>query len=221
MMRKKKVRTRKQKILTRSLLALLLLALLVLVVFGNRIHTPEAALRAAERACGAAETEVIAQKEVNGFTFYLSKNESALLVTRFKSWIDPEDVLMGAVDLTNPDPSTVDPDGPLLMGDMAYADSDSPWNCALLVGKINLEGVSTVRGYRYEEQRSEDADLVQTDDGAYFWLWEEAMSTTEWIDGIKMTISNIRGFDRLAFLDQDGFQLYSIGLPYSFFATAG
>lgn len=221
MTRKKKVRTRKQKILIRSILALLLLALLVLVVFGDHIRTPEAALRAAERACGAAETEVIAQKEANGFTFYLSKNESTLLVTCFKPWIDPEAVLVGAVDLTNPDPSTVDPDGPLLMDDIAYADPDSPWNCSLLVGKINLEGVSTVRGYRYEDQSSEDADLIQADGDTYFWLWEEAMSTTEWIDGMKFNISNIRGFDRLAFLEQDGFQLYSIILPYSAFSTAG
>lgn len=128
---------------------------------------------------------------------------------------------MGAVDLTDPDPSTVDPDGPLLMDGMAYADPDSPWNCSLLVGQINLDGISTVRGYRYEEQSAQDADLIQTDDGICFWLWEEAMSTTEWIEGRKMVHLKIRPFDRLAFLGQDGFQLYSIILPYSAFATAG
>ena len=202
---KRKHRTRKQKTLHRSILVLLLASLLVLVIASGRIHTPQDALEAAENLCGAADTQVIAQHEAMDATFYLSYNESTLMVSRFEPWMRPEDDLVGAIDLTK-----AQPEDQVLAGQNYALAEDHIQEVSVVYGQNLLEPAPVVRAYFYETRDSQDGTLIQpSEDLQFFWLWLEAPRTETWEEGHIIYLCNIPHIDRLALLDREGTQIFS------------
>lgn len=202
---KRKHRTRKQKVILRSVLVLLLASLLTLVIALGRILTPQDALEAAENLCGTGDTQVIAQHEAMNSTFYLSYNENTLMVSRFEPWMKPEDTLVGAIDLTK-----AQPEDQVQGGWHMVPAEDLSWEVSVVYGQNLLEPAPTVRAYFYEAQDHLDGTLVQpSNDLQFFWLWQEGPMEERWEDGHQIFVSTIPAIDRLALLDREGTQIFS------------
>ncbi len=202
---KRKYRTRKQKVILRSVLVLLLASLLTLVIALGRILTPQDALEAAENLCGTGDTQVIAQHEAMNATFYLSYNESTLMVSRFEPWMNPEDALVGAIDLTK-----AQPEDQVLAGQTYTLAEDHIQEVSVVYGQNLLEPAPAVRAYFYEARDSQDGTLIQPSENLqFFWLWLEAPRTETWEEGHIIYVCNIPRIDRLALLDREGTQIFS------------
>ena len=202
---KRRHHTRKQKTLYRSVLVLLLASLLTLVIACGRILTPQDALEAAENLCGTGNTQVIAQHEAMDSTFYLSYNENALMVSRFKPWMKPEDALVGAIDL-----SKAKPEDQILAGQNFALADDHIREVSVVFGQNLLEPAPVVRAYFYEARDSQDGTLIQpSEDLQFFWLWLEEPRTETWEEGHQIFVCNIPNIDRLALLDREGTQIFS------------
>ena len=156
------------------LLSALILALLAVLLFlTNACLLPARTIRATEIPYSTGETQVIRRETAGPFTYHLSGNDHALLLSSCQfslpalSWYDMGDCVL---DLTQ------EP-GPVWAGSLVQRWQEDQWSSLPLFGRVDLTDAVAVRA-AVSGFPDVETDLFSGPDGrTYFWVWLEGDET--------------------------------------------
>lgn len=156
------------------LLSALILALLAVLLFlTNACLLPARTIRATEIPYSTGETQVIRRETAGPFTYHLSGNDHALLLSSCQfslpalSWYDMGDCVL---DLTQ------EP-GPVWAGSLVHRWQEDQWSSLHLFGRVDLTDAVAVRA-AVSGFPDVETDLFSGPDGrTYFWVWLEGDET--------------------------------------------